>query len=198
MKKNLLIMLVILLVTFWLFSAEKSKSSLALILSADTFKMGFRDESGNALSEPSFSLNKTNLTYKDVNPTATTDDDSNIYYSATVTFYVWWEALVSTGKNGVKIKLTASPYLKGTTSSDRLYAVTEDKMEYSSGTPLVQVADKNGKISIDSDITADVAVIKSDKIYTGSKCYILGYDLRNAESGMTYTGTVSLTVEVNS
>lgn len=166
----------------------RQTSSLSLVLPSGTFKMGFSSDTNRTkLTKPTFELNGNNLNYTSVITNKTSED--NLYVTATATFYVWWEALVDKGKNGVKIKLTASYYLKGSSDTDILPIVDKTKIGSTPDGATVPTIDATNET-----VTDDVVILKSDKVYSGYKKYILGYNLKNAKSDVTYKGTVSLSV----
>lgn len=191
MRKLPFVCLLLLILPLSLMPAtERAKSSLSLVLPSGTFKMGFSsDTSRTAITKPVFVLNSNNLNYSSVITGGLSDDQ--IYATATVTFYVWYEALVSTGDNGAVIKVKASDKLVGSSSTDTLEVVDSSKISTSTGVTVLAYNIAAG------EVTADVVTIKSDKVYSGFMQYILGYNVKKAKSGVTYTGTVSLNVVAN-
>lgn len=193
MRKLLLVCLILsLILPLSLASAtERESSSLSLVLPSGTFKMGFSSDTNRTeLTKPVFTLNSNNLDYENVITGRLSDDQ--IYATATVSFYVWYEALVSTGESGATIKVKASDKLVGSSSTDTLEVVDSSKISFPSGATVLTY-DSAAKEVVDNVVT-----IKTDKVYAGNKHYILGYNVKNAKSGVTYTGTVTLSVVANS
>lgn len=191
MRKLLLVCLILSLILPLSFAAatERESSSLSLVLPSGTLKMGFSlDTNRTELSKPAFKLNSNNLNYGSVINGGLSDNQ--IYATATVSFYVWYEALVSTSNSAV-IKVKASDKLVGSSSTDTLEVVGSDKISAPSGATVLTYN------STAKEVVDDVVTIKTDKVYSGNKYYILGYNVKNAKSGVTYKGTVSLSVVAN-
>ncbi len=190
MKKTITTILILAL-TFSALFAESTDSSgttttpnaaLSLLIPGDTLTLKFaKNSDGDAMDADSklFTLNK----YEPFTAAEITSSTPALegYATSAVTFYVYYQALVS---KTAKIVINVPAVFRSTN--------TEDTIPVQSG---------SGKITkgTDSDIILQagenkIVDLDATKIYNGSVKCILALDVTGAKSGITYTGTITMNV----
>lgn len=202
MKKTIITILILALTFSALFAdstdssgttitSTNSAATLSLLIPGDTLTLKFaRDASGNDMNDSSklFTLNKyepftgaTDITSSDKAPAG--------YATSAVTFYVYYQALVS---KKAKIVIKVPTVFRSTTTEDTIPVQSDSgKINAGSGSDaatILKVKAEENKI-VDLDAT---------QIYNGYKKCILALDVTGAKSGITYTGTITMNVVAGS
>ncbi len=194
MKKTITTILILAL-TFSALFAESTDSSgtttttpnaaLSLLIPGDTLTLKFaKNSDGDAMDAASklFTLNK----YEPFTAAEITSSTPALegYATSAVTFYVYYQALVS---KTAKIVINVPAVFRSTTTEDTI-PVQSEEGKITKGTDDKILEAGENKIR-DLDAT---------KIYNGSVKCILALDVTGAKSDITYTGTITMNVVAGS
>lgn len=196
MKKTIITILILALTFSALFAdgtdssgtttaSTNSAAALSLLIPGDTLTLKFaKNSSGDAMDADSklFTLNKYEpFTAADIE---TSTPALEGYATSAVTFYVYYQALVS---KTAKIVINVPALFRSTTTEDTIPVQSEEgKITKGTDDKILQ-AGKNEIVTLDDT-----------KIYNGSVKCILALDVTGAKSGIKYTGTITMNVVAGS
>lgn len=197
MKKTIITILILALTFSALFAdgtdgsgttptSTNSAATLSLLIPGDTLTLKFAsDASGADMKDSSklFTLNKY-VPFADAEITSSITALEG-YATSAVTFYVYYQALVS---KTAKIVINVPTVFKSTT--------TEVTIPVQSNSERIEKGDS--EIILEGGKTNEIVTLDDTKIYNGSVKCILALDVTGAKRGITYTGTITMNVVAGS